>query len=314
MSNRRWVVILLVGTGVCQGAAAEPGEAGQGFELTAERGYRVDRLDWTIAGQGNGQSPNILSELTWNNLVTRQTKLKLDLSSGALHLFGSGGYGDIDSGANQDSDYFLDNRQAEFSRSNNGAGGRIADASVGVGYRLEAPASRGYRGYLMPMAGYSMHRQELTMFNGNQTMDPYNDPPSLGPFAGLNSSYDTEWRGVWGGMSFVNESLASGLKLVLDVKYHMVRYDAVADWNLRTDFAHPKSYTHSANGQGVTVAFNVTSPLNRHISWLVGVDYGNWTTDHGVDTIYFSDGDVGSTRLNEVNWESLSLNLGLMLR
>lgn len=308
MMNRRWVVGALVGVGFCQGVVAE----GVSAALTAERGYRVDRMHWNIAGDTSGQNPNILSELTWNNLVTRQTKLKLDLHGEALYLFGGASYGDIVSGANQDSDYFHDNRQTEFSRSNNGAGGRVADATVGVGYRFEGVSSPGVKGYLMPMAGYSMRRQELTMFNGKQTVD-LSEPPSLGPFPGLNSSYDTEWSSLWGGVSLVNESLASGLKLVLDFKYHLASYDAEANWNLRTDFAHPKSFEHKADGEGVTIAFNVTSPLNRHMSWLVGIDYGNWFTDHGNDIVYFSDGNIGTTRLNEVKWVSLALNLGLIL-
>ncbi len=308
MVNRRWVVALLISVCVCRGAMAEVAA-----EVTVEQGYRVDRLNWNIAGNTNGQNPNVLSELTWNNLVTRQTKLRLDLHNEAVYLFGGVGYGDIGSGANQDSDYFFNGRVGEFSRSNNEAGGRVADADIGIGYRFEGPSSRGYKGYLMPAAGYSVHRQELTMFNGNQTIDLF-EPPELGPFPGLNSSYDTEWRGLWGGASLVNESLASGLKLVLEVKYHLVSYSAVADWNLRTDFAHPKSYEHNADGQGMTVAFNVTAPLNSHFSWLVGLDYGNWRTDYGVDTVYLAAGGIAQTRLNEVRWQSLALNLGLLLR
>ena len=41
------------------------------------------------------------------------------------------------------------------------------------------------------------------------------------------------------------------------------------------------------------------------------LDYKDWTTDPGIDRTFFADGTTGETRLNEVNWESYSIMLGL---
>ena len=38
-------------------------------EFVFSAGYRKDELDWNIAGNINGNNPNILSELTWEDLL-----------------------------------------------------------------------------------------------------------------------------------------------------------------------------------------------------------------------------------------------------
>jgi hypothetical protein len=37
----------------------------------------------------------------------------------------------------------------------------------------------------------------------------------------------------------------------------------------------------------------------------------DWSTDPGVDRVYFSSGGVGETRLNEANWKSQAVHLGV---
>jgi hypothetical protein len=300
---------MLMGAGICADAMAEAG-----VSTSLELGYRVDSLDWNIAGDSNGQNPNILSELSWSNLVIPQARLKLDGESNGAHLFGTLAYGKVSSGDNQDSDYYDDNRQGEFSRSNNQADGDVADGSIGIGYRLAANANLDRNGYVMPMAGYSLHRQNLKMTDGYQTISTVGETPPLGPIPGLNSSYDAQWRGGWLGVSFIEEDPESGFRFGFDVAYHWIQYYAEADWNLRPDFAHPKSFEHRANGGGWTFSMNAASRLAKNLDWLLGLDYGSWQTHRGVDTVYSSNGDGAQTRLNEVNWESLAINLGLVLR
>lgn len=36
--------------------------------LSLDAGFRSDDLDWSIAGDADGNNPNILSELTWENI------------------------------------------------------------------------------------------------------------------------------------------------------------------------------------------------------------------------------------------------------
>ena len=100
------------------------------FNFGLLAGYRIDQLDWNIAGNNAGTNPNILSELTWKDLEIYQVQFKPSVTLGnshrggvRYHLRGMLGWGSIVDGSNQDSDYAGDNRTLEFSRSNNSAGG-----------------------------------------------------------------------------------------------------------------------------------------------------------------------------------------------
>jgi hypothetical protein len=42
--------------------------------------------------------------------------------------------------------------------------------------------------------------------------------------------------------------------------------------------------------------------------------YLKWSTDPGLDRLYYANGSVAETRLNEVNWDSYALMLGLVYR
>jgi hypothetical protein len=151
-------------------------------------GYRDDTLNWNIAGMSDGTSPNILSELSWDNLHIWQIEGAGRVTfAKRLRLEGSLGYGWIYKGDNQDSDYFGDDRTLEFSRSNNNSDGdNVYDWSVGVGYQYNL----GEMADLMVdelwmtfLGGYSHHEQNIRITDGFQTI------PALGPFDGLNSTY-----------------------------------------------------------------------------------------------------------------------------
>ncbi len=280
--------------------------ADAGVAVSAEAGYRVDNLDWNIADIDG--DPNILSELTWSSLNIRQVKLNLDVTYKRLRLFGMVGYGEIDKGDNQDSDYNANNRQAEFSRSNNQAEGDVNDVSVGLGYVIETSQRRGAQAYFMPMAGYSIHKQELKMTNGFQAI------PATGAFSGLNSSYDTEWNGPWVGMSFWETDARRGLTVGLDLIYHKTDYDAEANWNLRTDFAHPLSFEHWSDATGLTASLHGRYAVSKSWDFIMSLDYQSWQTDVGVDRVYAAAGGSTDTQLNDANWDSIALNFGVAWR
>ena len=314
MAYRQGVVLVLMGAGVCHSALAETG-----LSTSLELGYRVDSLDWNIAGDTSGQNPNILSELSWDHLVIPQVRIKLDGQMNDLHLLGEIAYGEVSDGDNQDSDYIFDNRQGEFSRSNNRAGGVVKDGTIGIGYRFATGVEGTRSSFVMPMAGYSIHQQNMKMTDGYQTVDLINDPPVLEPFPGLDSSYDAEWQSGWLGVRLVEADAKEDLSIGMDIIYHWADYQAEANWNLRTDFAHPKSFQHDAKGNGLVFSLNSVAKLSKRWDWIMGFDYSAWRAKPGVDTVYVVDEGDGSvsiaqTRLNEVNWESLAINLGVMLR
>lgn len=269
------------------------------FSLTLGDSFRRDSLDWNIAGDSSGRNPNILSELTWKSIRIFQ------LSGEGIYRFGQqsepsvagclkgrAGYGWIYAGKNQDSDYLGDNRTSEFSRSNNSADdGRVVDLLAGGGVRFAW-----LRGRLsvMPLAGVSYHRQSLTISNGYQTI------PDNGPFPGLNSSYTAEWFGPWIGADFDCRP-ASRLTIATGMELHNVRYYGEGNWNLRSDLQHPRSFKHEGYGFGLVLSQKFSLRLARHFAVALQGRLEKWRVDDGEDTIYFSNGTIGKTRLNEVN-------------
>ncbi len=288
--------------------------SGEGKPFQAEAGVKAgirnDYLRWNIAGTSEGSDPNILSELTWEDLNIFQIKThgRMDFHQ-LLRLEGSFDYGWIMHGKNQDSDYFLDDRNWEFSRSNNATNDDdVLDLSIGGGLQFllnDQPVEELEVDQLgvAVLAGYSYHEQNLRMTDGSQTI------PATGGFDGLNSTYQAEWDGPWLGVELFGQK--NRLRGVCRLEYHWFDYYAEADWNLRDDFAHPKSYEHISDGEGITFIGNARFDINPLWSVDADVDIKSWRAGAGIDRTFFSDGDQSETRLNEVVWISYALMFGL---
>ena len=308
---------LLTAAGASSAMSPTSGEDASAFEtvFSLSTGLRTDDLNWNIASNRMGGTPNILSELTWDDLEIFQLAqtfesrfVKAGNGQKVLYMRAKLSYGWIYDGKNQDSDYLGDNRTLEFSRSNNSAdGGQVWDGSIGFGPRF-AFGTDYFE--LIPLIGYSYHEQRLTITDGVQTV------PEAGPFPGLHSSYDTQWYGPWIGLDVtlgVGQRLGSFKNVVFfgSFEYHWADYYAQADWNLRDDFAHPKSFEHEANGRGYMVTMGARLYFNPRWALTLAYDLADWETDPGVDRVFFSDGGISETRLNEVNWESRTISLGI---
>jgi hypothetical protein len=267
-------------------------------------GYRVDDLDWNIASDITGTAtPNILSELSWDKLHIFQLKANVNvLMRNGLFLKGYGRYGESFKGSNQDSDFFGNKRTFEFSRSNNDGEGDFLDAGVGIGYRfIYYDKLVKKNAYLTPQIGYSRHEQNLKITNGVQVL------PLWGPFPGLNSTYDAEWEGLWLGMDMLLE-YSRNTDYFINFQYHLADYSAKANWNLRTDFMHPVSFDQTADGTGFTVSIGILLKSKKRWLHKISWDIESWKADAGVDRVFFSDGTIALTRLNEVNWRSIAIN------
>ncbi len=273
-------------------------------EFLFTTGYRVDNLDWSIAGNNRfGNYVNVLSELTWDDIEIYQIKFKnRTILYEFFYLRGSIDYGWIFDGENQDSDFDGDDRTFEWSRSNNSANeGNVLDASIGIGLHFTFVSGNLS---IAPLIGFSYHQQDLTISDGNQTIPP------IGSFADLDSTYDAKWDGPWVGLDFTYR-LNKKNAVFAEVEYHWADYTAEADWNLRSDFAHPKSFEHDTEGNGIIVSTGWKISFSK--SWYMNLnfDYQNWSTDAGIDRTFFDSGLILETPLNEVNWESYAIMLGV---
>jgi hypothetical protein len=97
-------------------------------------------------------------------------------------------------------------------------------------------------------------------------------------------------------------------------EYHWADFDAEADWNLRDDFAHPKSFKHDTDGNGYVIGAGFNFVLHQHWALNFNFDYQDWSTDDGTIKFFLADGTTHKQQLNEVNWTSYALSLGLSVR
>lgn len=279
-------------------------------DIDFSTGLRNDDLKWNKAGNIEGKNPTVLSELKWSDLEIWQLGLdtKFAVSGNDYDLLGffmgfKFDYGQILNGKNTDSDYKGDNRTNEFSRiKSNSDDGDVLDISLFIGPDL---TFNNPRYAIIPLIGYSYHEQNLTL------TDAFIETPPSGSYPGLDSRYETEWKGPWLGV-FFESLIGETLKVSSQIEYHWADYSAVADWNLREEFQHPRSFDHQADGTGVLFDLNIDYLLSKN--WQIGLQgtYQDWETDAGTERVYLTDGTVLSTRLNEVNWDSVSIGLKLI--
>jgi len=272
----------------------------------AEAGYRHDQLKWNKAAPGG--TPNVLSELQWNNIESAVFTAGTDISfSDNWHLEGEVSYGQIMGGENQDSDYLLNDRQGEFSRSNNQADdGHLIDLTAAVGYNFNLGHDKSAPHWrFTPKAGFGFHNQKFKITDGYQTI------PAYGSFANLNSSYEANWLGPLVGLN-TQFALNERFSVNGSFEYYWVDYDGTGHWNLRSDLQQPKSFTQKASGNGI-----VASAVARYLmtpDWMIrlSVDYQNWlANDDGQDKMYFSNGSTAEMQFNEAKWQSYGVNLGV---
>lgn len=275
-------------------------------------GYRQDAFDWNIAGDINGENPNILSELKWEDLkifqINANSKFIYDEK---LRVEGLLGYGWIYSGDNQDSDYSGNNRTLEFSRSNNNTeSNNVSSWSIGIGYQFSLDKTAEKLScdniILTLLEGYSQYYQYLVITDGYQTI------PNTGTFSGLNSTYNTVWKGPWLGAEL--EGTKGKILGFARFEYHWADYNADADWNLRDDFSHPVSFSHNANGKGTILTVGAGYNLNNNCWLYLKTNIQRWETEDGLDRTFYPDGTSAATRLNKVNWESTAILIGIKFR
>lgn len=294
---------------------AFPAEQGQpSLTLQLEPGFRIDDASWNISDSDG--TPNVLSEVSWNRLESPQLGITAQVHDGKrTRIRGYFAYADVTSGVNHDSDYSGDYRSGEFSRSDNRADGDLIDTevSVGVSYKILDPQIQG-RMQVTPIVGYAHYEQQLAMRDGVQVVS---NPPAtipLGPFDGLNSSYDTQWSAFWFGAELHWQYTPRwGFEFTYQ-RFVNGDYDARADWNLRSDFQHPVSFIHRADGDGHSLRAGVSYELNSKFFLMGRLTHNNFKAHTGTDTTFNADGTISTTNLNAAYWRATAVTLGIGTR
>ena len=271
-------------------------------------------LIWNIAIQPPYTSPNILSELSYKEIKEDGSGLKLSYLKTvddvwAFYIAGDYFSSSIRSGKNQDSDYILDNRQGEFSRSYSEItddGSKRKSMEVGIKSHWFKEDSEGH--YVSVLAGYQYHDINLTVTNGVQII-----PEELNGYVieGLNSTYDSEFASKY--LAFVTEHRFRWGIVGLRYEKHDLEFDSKANWNLRDDFQHPVSFEHDGDGEGRVLTLGYAFKFTEFFDVFVDLTRREYEVVDGNDVTYFSDGYVGETRLNKLNYTSNSVKAGIRI-
>jgi len=264
------------------------------LQLSLTGGYRQEDLRWSIAGNANGENPNILSELRWKNIsgpaaVAHVRFAVFDhwqLEGEYEHMFFlSGKVYDTDYGGNDRTNVAY---AAQFDAGKGGSDYWQA------GLANQIPVASKFS--ITPSAGYGIFYQSFYI-TGNTVV-----------FSDLSSTYKTKWAGLYGQ---VVGSLGLTKKLYINVslRYNQVRYKASANWNLIREFSHPESFRHTADGYGIRAQTSVLyHAWDNHSVGITG-SYSRWQTGHGIDELYLAGGGSQQTQLNEVRsggWEVMA--------
>jgi hypothetical protein len=263
-------------------AAAPPADAQEHLKFSLATGYQSEDFHWSIAGNAQGTDPNILSELKWKHLSGPVAGASaewnfwksLSLRSEFSNMF-------IVSGSVTDIDYRKDNR---IDTAYYGA----FDAKKGSSFSWRTTLEYAFhldKVTLIPLAGFSLHRQSLHI----------TDQSGANP--GLNSTYATRYLGGVAGLR-VEVLLSDHFTVEGGLLCDIVHYRGQADWNLITDFRHPLSFQDDANGYSLEGNLKLGYKFDKWTFFLSGnILHGK--TGKGTDILYRQNGQTPVTQFNE---------------
>lgn len=266
-------------------------------------------LVWNIAaGPGTHYSPNILSELSFDDMKSRGLGLNLAYLNrlndrlafcAALDVLST----NIQSGSVQDSDYYENNRQNEFSRSYSKAEGGQQHGRFDVGFKYRWFGNRGH--YVSVLGGIQRFDQDIDISEGVQFIP---QEQRGAPLSGLNSSYDSRFDSHF--IALISEHAFSWGTLGIRYEMHNVEFDASANWNLRENFAHPTSFAHTAEGTGTLLLMGYSYAIADHWDLYTYLSRRSFEVSDGYDHTFLNDGSAVVLRLNEVELDIETVNAG----
>ncbi|MHB8207151.1 hypothetical protein [Mucilaginibacter sp.] len=268
------------------------------LQLSLSSGYQQENFHWSIAGNSDGQNPNVYSELKWKNIsgTDYNTSLQYNVWNKVM-LYGSYNRVSVRSGSVSDIDYSGDNRtDAVYNENFSDNKGNTSAWCVGAGYRL----FNNSRFSLTPYIGYAGNIQNLYIVD------------ETGQFPTLNSSYRANWKG--GFLKVISSvKLWRSFKASVDVTYNQTSYNSQGDWNLIDEFKHPVSYRQLADGYGINTGAQLSYNIISQLSIFAGLDYFNWETGNGTDTLYLATGEDDKTQFNAAFRNGYQVSAGLQL-
>jgi len=264
------------------------------FSIAVKTGYFTNDFKWSIAGNSQGTSPNILSELIWKDLsgysIGINSKVKLwkkfflsaDISNSSILA-----------GKVTDTDYQGNDRTSPgYYAALNSNQGTLTDFSFNVSYTFQVITL-----WVEPYFGFVANSQKLHLLP---------DQRDVSQTSALNSTYNTKWQGVSAGSHFTLPAF-SKIFVEANLGYSQLKYSAEADWNVIESFAHPVSFKHKANGYSIRSEIGLKYLLRKHLSASLFVGSNNLITGKGIDELFYEDGGSAKTQFNGASLKSTSV-------
>ncbi len=262
------------------------------LEVSAFAFYKQQDFRWSIAGNLEGQNPNVYSELIWNNLKGPGVGIAININPWKQLVFRTSySQNSISSGTVTDTDYQQDNRESpSYQALLKSDKGNTSSLETGIGYKF----FKNKKLHIIPYIGFTHDKQSLYLLKDETSSSEKQ----------LNTTYQTVWAGPYIGLE-VETQLFHYSKIKFNLNYYQVDYSAKADWNMIDAFAHPISFKHEAKGYQLKSQMLADNPINKTLSIFLKGSIFYSVTAAGTDYLYL---------LNEVIGKGTEIGLGLHLK
>lgn len=257
-------------------------------------GYQAANSRWSIAGNSNGTNPNIYSELIWKDLqcANLQAGIGYQYKQWGVRLNYNESF--TQGGKVTDTDYGADDRkQPVYEGVFQDNKGHLLNLDVTFTYKFKWKNVT-----LTPLLGAIYNAQNLYV------LPKYASTP-----ADLRSTYFAKWKGALIGAE-ATFTVSPRFDITPALQYDQLKYTADANWNLITQFQHPRSFSHNANGYALKPSLQLDYKLKRDSRIFLRGNYAYWNTGAGTDALYLNSGQVDYTQLNGVRRTEYGLSMG----
>jgi hypothetical protein len=238
-----------------------------------------------------------------------------------LHMEGSGYYGVIFSGETDSSsridntDLNAEEEELRFSTSADTEEDYLFGYEAAIGYGFDITESffrEHHKGFslITPVIGYSVNEQHLTdSSNEIKTGELLSGTPT---FAG-SVDFESEWKAPFLGLRWLHEYRRHRVNFAANY-YFLGDYEASQDSQMANDIIWLQSFDQEADVSGLRFELEYGYLLYDSIEFFGGFNFQRWTAEDGTQINTAPNGALNNVNIDEIEWDSYRLNLGVAYR
>lgn len=280
------------------------------FFYYLDSGYQNDSFNWSVASPTG--TPDTLTEVEWKNLSLVGFDVGFTMSMPYNLVFkGDARYAWTVAGNSRQTSFLRDGRTRPFSSiENDSDDGYAWYGSFALGYALDFgsmihdPVAFNFT----PLAGYSWRKQNLKADNGREQLAGFilSNPETRN----LENSYSARWDGPWLGADMTLSAFQHH-QIFSSFQHHWADYKAEGHWRQSPELQQPKSFEHNTDATGIVASAGYRYLTDELWGVSVSIDYQNWESESGKETLFTINENQFNSRLNEVERESFGINIGV---